>query len=214
MPAPARRNGALNMKLMHGKMSPFVRKVMVAAAEKGLASELEIVPTAVGQGKINADLMRLNPIGKIPTLITNQGESLYDSLVIIDYLDELRPQPRLIPPSGPQRRRALRLNAVGDGLLIAGVLAKGEMARPPERQWPELIQAQWAKVVKCLEFLDAEIDAGSTELTIGEIAAACALGWLGVRAPEEKWRDRHPGLAQCFATFGDRPSMVSSRPGI
>ena len=200
------------MKLMYAKLSPFSRKVVVAIAEKGLTPKVELLPTEVGHGKINAELMRLNPIGKIPTLVTDEGESLFDSSAIIDYLDELQPQPRLIPPPGAARRRALRLNAVADGLLIAGVLYKVEMSRPPERQWPEWMKQQWAKVGKCLEFLDAELGAHGSELTMGEIAAGCALGWLDVRAAEEPWREKHPGLAQWFAGFGERPSMAGSRP--
>ena len=200
------------MKLMHGKVSPFARKVVIAAIEKGLDSELELIPTAVGQGKINRDLMQLNPTGKIPTLVADDGTPLYHSLVIIDYFDELRPEPRLIPPSGAERRRALRLNAIGDGLLIAGVLAKTESARPQERQWPEMVEAQWAKVVNCLDALEQELGNGANGLSVGEIAAGCALGWMDVRAPEEAWRSQRPGLASWFSGFGERPSMLRTAP--
>jgi glutathione S-transferase len=200
------------MKLMHGKLSPFVRKVVVAAAEKGLTPEIEIVPTAVGQGKINRDLLALNPTGKIPTLVTDSGESVYDSLVIIDYFDELRPTPRLIPAEGAARRRALTMNAAADGLLIAGVLAKGEAARPAERQWADWITAQWAKVQACLGALEAGLPTEPGTLTIGEIATGCALGWLEVRAPEEAWRERHARLAAWYDAFSARQSMVASRP--
>jgi len=200
------------MKLMYSKLSPFVRKVLVAAAEKDLTSQLEIVPAAVGHGKTNVELMQLNPIGKIPTLITDDGEVLYDSFVIIDYFDSLMAEPRLIPLSGAERRRVLRLNALGDGLIIAGVLAKTESSRPQERQWPELLTAQWAKVTKCLEALETELGGDHGAPTLGHIAAGCALGWLSVRAPEEAWQERHPKLAEWFAVFGERPSMVISRP--
>jgi glutathione S-transferase len=200
------------MKLMHGKLSPFVRKVMVAASEKNLGSRIEIVPTAVGQGKINRDLLKLNPIGKIPTLVTETGEAIYDSLVIIEYFDQIAPLPRLIPADGTERLRALRLNAIADGLLIAGVLAKSEAARPAERQWPEVIEAQWAKVQACLAALDGALKPAETRLTIAEIAAGCALGWLEFRAPEEAWRVRHPGLAAWYDAFAARPSMTASRP--
>ena len=200
------------MKLMYAKLSPFSRKVVVAITEKDLTSKVEFVPTDVGHGKINADLMQFNPIGKIPTLVTDEGENLFDSAVIIDYLDELQPQPRLIPPHGAARRRTLRLTAVADGLLIAGILYKVELSRPTERQWPEWIKQQWAKVGKCLEFLDAELGAHGTDLTMGEIAAGCSLGWLDIRAPEAKWREKHPGLAQWFDKSGERPSMAGSRP--
>lgn len=85
------------MKLMHGKVSPFVRKAMIFAIEKGLQDRVEVVPAAVGQGKINEDLLRLNPTGKIPTLITDDGQSVYDSLVICDYLDSVAAEPRALP---------------------------------------------------------------------------------------------------------------------
>ncbi|UFN47673.1 glutathione S-transferase family protein [Roseomonas sp. OT10] len=202
------------MKLMHGKLSPFVRKVMVAAAEKGLTGDIELVPTRVAQGVVNAELLTLNPTGKIPTLITDSGESVYDSLVIVDYLDQLRPSPRLIPLDGTERRRALTLNAAADGLIIAGVLAKGEAARPEERRWPEWITAQWAKVQACLAALEAGLPPQGDALTVGEIAAGCALGWLDVRAPEEAWRGRHPGLAAWFDAFAARPSMQSTKPSL
>jgi glutathione S-transferase len=200
------------MKLMHGKLSPFVRKVMVAAHEKGLVERIEIVPTAVGAGKINRDLLALNPTGKIPTLLTDDGESVYDSLVIVDYLDELQPSPRLIPADGAARRRALTINAAADGLLVAGVLAKGEMGRPAERQWPEWIEAQWAKVQASLAALDTLVQADPAYVTVGEIAAGCALGWLEVRAPEEAWRDRCKRLAAWYDAFAARPSMIATRP--
>jgi glutathione S-transferase len=202
------------MKLMHGKLSPFVRKVMVAAHEKGLVEAIEIVPAAVGAGKINRDLLALNPTGKIPTLVTDGGESVYDSLVIVDYLDELKPTPRLIPADGAARRRALTMNAAADGLLVAGVLAKGEQARPAERQWPEWTEAQWAKVQACLAALDAFVPEDAATLTVGEIAAGCALGWLGVRAPEEAWQARHPRLAAWYEGFAARPSMLATAPKV
>lgn len=200
------------MKLRHGKLSPFVRKVMVAAHEKGLAGEIELVPTAVAQGRINEELLALNPIGKIPTLIIEDGESVYDSLVIVDYLDQLRPAPLLIPAEGAARRHALTMNAAADGLLVAGVLARGEAARPQERQWPELIAAQWAKVVACVAALEKAVTADPEVLSVGTVAAACALGWLDVRAPEEQWRARHPALATWFTGFAARPSMQATRP--
>ena len=200
------------MKLMYAKLSPFSRKVVVAIAEKNLTSNVEFVATDVGHGKINTDLMQVNPVGKIPTLVTDEGENVFDSSAIIDYLDEIKPQPRLIPTGGAARLRTLRINAVADGLLIAGILCKAEMSRSPERQWPEWIKQQWAKVGKCLEFLDAELGAHGSDLAMGEIAAGCALGWVDVRVPEEKWREKHPDLARWFATFGERPSMADSRP--
>lgn len=202
------------MRLMHGKVSPFVRKVMIAAIEKGLDSKIEIVPTAVGTGKINEELFALNPIGKIPTLVLDDGQAVYDSFVIVDHFDQVKPEPRLIPASGPERLRALRLNAIADGLLIAGILAKTEAGRPPERQWPEFQAAQWAKVKKCIEALDRELSGATKSVTIGEIAVGAAFGWLDLRAPEENWRPRAPNLAAFLEAFGKRASMERTKPQV
>jgi glutathione S-transferase len=200
------------MRLLTSKMSPFGRKVSVAAIEKGIESRIEIVPTAVGQAKTNLELMEHNPIGKVPTLVTDEGQAIFDSVVIIDYLDGLQPQPRLIPESGEARLRALRLNAIADGLLVAGVLAKTEAARPPERQWPEMHAAQWAKVQKCLAALEIELGDAAAAVTVGEIAAGCAVNWMVYRAPEENWRANHPRLSKWFDDFARRDSMVRTNP--
>jgi glutathione S-transferase len=199
------------MRLMHGKLSPFVRKVMIAAIEKGIDGQIELVPTAVGAGKTNLDLMQLNPAGKIPTLVLDNGTSVFDSLVICDYFDQLKPEPRLIPQDPARRLRALSMNAIADGLLTAGVLAKGEASRPTERQWPEFLAAQTAKMRKSFEALNAAAPDANV-LTVGEIAAACALGWADLRAPEEPWRTSYPALAAWFDQVSTRPSLMRTKP--
>jgi glutathione S-transferase len=200
------------MRLMHGKLSPFVRKVMIAAIEKGLEGQIEIVPTAVGAGKINRELMNLNPTGKIPTLVLEDGSPVYDSLVICDYLDTLAESPRLIPAEGRARLTTLRLNAIADGLLVAGVLAKGEQSRPAERQWPEWLEAQLAKTRQCVVALDKAIPEAGRAIDVGTIAAICALGWLDFRAPEIAWRADHPALAAWFDEQAKRDSVARTRP--
>lgn len=203
----------MNMRLHHGALSPFVRKVMICVHEKGIADQIEIVPTKVGAGVINDDLMTINPIGKIPTLVGADGQGVYDSLVIIDYLDQIFPERPMIPAAGPDRTAALRVNAIADGLLVAGVLAKGEAARPAERQWPEWKAAQWAKVVACIKALETHIETDKP-INIGHAAAAAALGWLDVRAPEENWRESSPRLAGWFAEASGRPSLQSTMPKV
>jgi len=200
------------MKLMHGKLSPFVRKVMIAAYEKGLADQIEIVSAAVGQGKVNYDLMALNPTGKIPTLISDDGDAIFDSLVICDYLDGLAALPRMVPRDAAERTQALRLNAVADGLLVAGVLGKIEQARPAEKQWPEFMDAQFAKVRKCIEAIDNSVAQQGDRIDIGTVAVVCALGWLDARAPEFGWRSEHPRLAEWYAAWSERDSARRTAP--
>lgn len=199
------------MKLMHGRASPFVRKVMVAAIEKGLDRAIEIVPAAVGSDKINAAYLDINPIGKIPTLVLDDGTPIYNSLVIVDHFDQVCPEPRLIPSAGADRLRALRLNALADEFMTAAMLGRAEAGKAAERQWPEFLASQMARVGKCLARLEIETAAAQT-LTIGEIAAACALGWLEFRMPQMAWREPHPRLAAWFDAFSARASMQRTGP--
>jgi glutathione S-transferase len=200
------------VKLLHGKVSPFVRKVMICIIEKGLEGRVEVVPTAVGQGKINEELLRVNPTGKIPTLITDSGEAVFDSLVICDYLDGIVADPRFLPETASDRTAALTMNSAADGLLVAGVLAMLERGKPIERQWPEFEAAQWAKVRHCLAALDVGRARCSTTFDIGTVGALCALGWLDARAPHVEWRADHPELAAWADRLALRDSVVRTAP--
>jgi glutathione S-transferase len=200
------------LKLMHGKLSPFVRKAMIFAIEKGLEKDLEVVPAAVGQAKINEDMLRLNPTGKIPTLITNAGESVYDSLVICDYLDSLAAEPRAIPLDQVQRTQALTMNAAADGLVVAGVLSGLERAKAPEKQWPEFEANQSAKVERCLAALDRASRARGDVFDVGTVGALCALGWADSRAPHLGWREKYPQMAVWADAYEKRDSVARTRP--
>lgn len=197
---------------MHGKLSPFVRKVMIFAIEKGIEGQVEIVPTAVGQGKTNHDLIKLNPTGKIPTLITDSGEPLFDSLVICDYLDSLTANARAIPLEQPTRTAALTMNAVADGLIVAGVLATIEKTKAIEKQWPEYEEAQWTKVRHCIAALDVSHRLRGNLFDIGTVGAVCALGWLDARASHIAWRSEYPEMASWFDALHSRKSVSQTRP--
>jgi glutathione S-transferase len=200
------------LKLLHGKVSPFVRKVMICIIEKGLESRVEVVPTVVGQGKINEELLRVNPTGKVPTLIADSGEALYDSLVICDYLDSVAAHPRFLPELAAERSAALTMNAAADGLLVAGVLAMLERGKPAERQWPEFEAAQWAKVRHCVAGLDVCHGRRGAAFDIGTVGALCALGWLDARAAHVDWRVTHPALAAWADKQASRESLVRTAP--
>lgn len=200
------------MKLKYGALSPFVRKVMVSAIELGLDGRIEKVPSPLSAVQANPGVIAVNPVGKIPALETDDGVPLYDSPVIIEYLDHLAGGGTLVPPVGPERWRALRVNALADGLLDAGVSARTETTRPAEKQWDVWIAAQRAKVVNCLDRLENECATFAASPTIGEIAAGCALGWLDFRLPDLGWREGRPTLAAWYEVFAARPAMTATAP--
>jgi len=200
------------MKLYFSPTSPYVRKVRVFALATGLDARIERVDVELSPVKPSATLNRDNPLGKVPALVTDDGEALYDSRVICEYLDTLHEGARLVPEQGPARWRALRRQALADGLLDAAVAARYETALRPERlRWPEWEEGQLGKVRRAVDALEQEIDALSG-VDIAAIAAGCALGYLDFRYPGERWRDGHPRLAQWFEHFAGRASMQATAP--
>ena len=199
------------MKLNYSPTSPYVRKVLVSALELGLAGRIEKVDSNPWD---EADaLPATNPLGKVPALTTDDGQVLFDSLVICDYLDGLQPEPSLIPREATARTAVLRLHAAADGILDAAVLRLIEGARRPEAyRWPEWDARQKAKVERALDLLEAEAETLSGPLTLVPIALGCALGYLDFRFPAEDWRAGHPKLAAWYRDFGSRPSMRDTAP--
>ena len=199
------------MKLFVSGASPFVRKVMVCADEIGLSGQIEIADVATSPVAQHPDVVAANPLGKIPTLVLDDGTALYDSRVIAAYLDEVSGG-RLLPPSGPARWQALKLEATADGLTEAALLARYERAlRPAELRWPDWDRGQMAKVEQALDALEsAGLDAGT--VTVGAVATACAVGYLDFRFPELAWRASHPKLSAFETAFSARPSMRKTQP--
>jgi glutathione S-transferase len=207
------------MKLRHSPTSPFVRKVMVAAYELGLADKIERIPTRVQPTQRNDDVVRDNPLVKIPALATDDGVVIYDSPVICEYLDTLAGGGKLFPREGKPRWLALRQQALGDGILDAGILARYEQLRPREFQWQEWVDAQMRKVRGALSALEMECEssdlaapAENEPAPIGQIAIGCALGWLDFRYPNEVWRERHRRLGAWYDGFARRRSMQETVP--
>ncbi len=199
------------MKLYTSSASPFVRKVRISALELGLAERIEEVPISLSPVNPHAALREHNPLGKIPALITDTGEALYDSAVICEYLDALAGGNRLYPAEGPARWRALRRQALADGITDAAVLVRYEQAaRPAALRWPEWIDGQWLKVRTALDALEGESLDGPFD--IGAISIACALGYIDLRFSEERWRERRPRLATWLAGVSERPSVAATRP--
>jgi glutathione S-transferase len=198
------------MKLRYSPTSPYVRKVTVTALETGLDDRIERIPTNVFLP--TTDIAKDNPLGKVPALITEGGETLYDSPVICEYLDSLHDGRKLFPPPGGARWTALRLQALGDGILDAGVLRLLEGRRPETEQSPAWIARQAAAVERGLDALEDETETLAGPITIGHIAVGCALGWLEFRCPDDHWRSKRPSLARWYETFARRPSMEATVP--
>ncbi|QIG52325.1 glutathione S-transferase [Nordella sp. HKS 07] len=201
------------MKLFYAPTSPYVRKVMVTAHELGLADGIEKLPSAAHPVKRDERIALANPLAKIPAAITPEGDTLFDSRVICEYLDANVPGRHLFPAEQKARWRALTLQALGDGLLDAALLSRYEMtARPEARQWADWVQGQMTKVDGALARLEEHVETLSGPLTIGLITIGCALGYLDFRFAHRPWREDHPRLAAWYAVFAERPSMQATIP--
>ena len=200
------------MKLYHSSSSPFVRKVMVSSHELGLVSRIELVPAAAHPVNRDAGVVAVNPLGKVPAFVSDDGTVLYDSRVICEYLDR-EGGGALFPAAGALRWRALRDQALGDGLLDAAVLARYEAAvRPEPYRWQAWSDGQLAKIASCLAAIEADADGYGERVDIGTITIGCALGYLDFRFADLDWRDAQPHAAAWFARFSARPSMQATAP--
>ncbi len=198
------------MKLHWSPKSPYVRKVMVCAHELGLVDRLELVRSVAAMLKPNAVLMHDNPLSKIPTLVLDDGLVLFDSAVICEYLNELGGG-SLFPQRGADKWPALRWHAFGDGVLDACILWRNERER--EQPLPALIDAFERKVCASLQRLDDEAQALSeAPFSIGQVAVACALGYLDYRFDSLGWRAMAPRLAAWHAQVCMRPSFQRTEP--
>jgi glutathione S-transferase len=200
------------MKLYYSATSPYVRKVNVCAIELGLDDKLERIFT--NPWEKDDSLLADNPLSKVPTLITDDGMVLYDSPVICEYLDTVYGGQVLIPVSGAKRWNELRLQALGDGILDAAVLRFLERKRSNSQQSSEWDGIQQDAIQRALEYLENKVTEWKTDVTIGQIAVACALGYLDFRFAEDNWRQGQSGLTNWFATFTQRESMQATVPKI
>jgi glutathione S-transferase len=190
--------------------SPFARKVRMAAMETG---QPDLIDWQMLSREERAEMLgAINPLGKVPVVVLDSGQALYDSPVICAYVDSLHDGARLIPADGPERWRVLRLEALGDGLAEAVVAVAQEGAKPKDMQSQRVIDRQGAKVTAALGVLDAEAGAFRDPPSMGEIAAACALGYMDYRGVAAGWRESHPALAAWYAEIGERPSFAQTLP--
>jgi glutathione S-transferase len=201
------------MTLHWSPRSPYVRKVMIAVHEMGLQDRIRIVRTVAGGTTPHWELMKVNPIGKIPTLELEDGTAIYDSPVIIEYLDTLHAEPKLYPAAWPARLTALRRHALGQGMLDNALPLLGEGFRPPDKQSEPHMELWRAKLRACVDALEHEAVAmARSGFTVGHLAIGVALAYLDFRFDSLQWREGHPKLAAWHATFNARPSVQANMP--
>ncbi len=201
------------MTLHWSPRSPYVRKVMIAIHEMGLQDRIKTVRTVAGGTTPHWELMKINPVGKIPTLELEDGTAVYDSPVIIEYLDSLHSGPKLYPTAWPQRLTALRRHALGQGMLDNALPLLGEGFRPADKQSEPHKELWRAKLRACVDALEDEAESlASSPFSVGHIAIGVALGYLDFRFDSLGWRNGHPKLTAWHATFNARPSVAANMP--
>jgi glutathione S-transferase len=202
------------MKLIGSLTSPYVRKVRVVMAEKKLEAQL-LLEDVWGSDAI----LKSNPLGKVPCLVLDGGEAVFDSRVIVEYLDTLSPVGKLIPPSGRERTEVRTWEALADGILDASILARLEAhwaGRGAEQRSQPWIDRQMSRVdagVKAMALgLGDKPFCMGNHLTLADIAVGCTLSYLDFRYPQIAWRSEHPNLARLNDKLALRPSFVDTAP--
>ena len=201
------------MQLYYSPNSPYARKARIIIHELNLGSRVQEVAVTL---PADAKLRAINPLGKIPVLVLDDNSVIYDSPVICEYLDELG-QGKFVPRASLFREaqgrwRALTLQALGDGLADAVVRRNQEMRLPEDKRSPEVIQRQTASIEAAFGVAERACAKFPEQPTIGEIAIACAIGYLDLRVPNDGWRDRYPQLARWLDVFSQRPSAQATKP--
>ncbi|MEX0281040.1 MAG: glutathione S-transferase [Arenibacterium sp.] len=200
------------MKLFYSPTSPYVRKVMVVLHETGQLNDVELLSSVTSPVDTNAALKSKNPLGKVPALERADGPTLFDSRVICAYLDTLGGHG--LYPAGSGRFDTLTLEALADGILDAALAMTYETRlRPAEKSWDEWGDAQWEKVERACSALNTMwMSHLSGPLDMGQIAVACALGYVDFRHDARGWRTGNEALSDWYSGFSERDSMIKTRP--
>lgn len=199
------------MRLFYSPASPYVRKVLIAAHELGLADRLQLVPTAVwgDDGRYRA----INPLCRIPALELDDGRVLVDSLVICCHLDGLHDGPALLPGSdGKAPVEELHLHAVANGILDAGLTLRLDQRRGIDRPGDPLMLRQYDAIRAGLDYFERDPAPVTDRVGLAAITLGVACGYLDFRFPDLDWRATRPGLAEWYGSFSERASMRATRP--
>lgn len=196
------------MQLYWFPTSPFARKVVACAIAREIDRQIEIL--RINPHELPGALIAANPLSKVPCLVTDDGVALFDSPVICEYLDSLDGAMPLFPRRGGARWKALRLQALADGIMDAALVRRAELGRPPDAAREAVIARQSAAVQRGVDELEREPP--QRGLDIGTISAACALGYLDLRFAGDDWRARRPVLAAWFAAISEQPALARTVP--
>lgn len=200
------------MKLIASLTSPYVRKVRVVMAEKKLDYQFQLENVWAD----DTTIQNFNPLGKVPCLIMDDDGSLFDSRVIVEYLDTLSPVSRLIPSTGREKAAVKCWEALGDGLLDAAVTIVKENQRPESQRSPEWIERQYNKISAALKAMDESLGEQAfcmgVNYSLADVAVGCALGYLDFRFPQIEWRNSHANLNRLYAKLAARQSFVDTAP--
>ena len=201
------------MKLLGGNISPYTRKVRIVLAEKKIECEFEIADVNPPENPVNAH----NPLGKIPTLLMDDGTALFDSRVIVEFLDNVSPISRLIPEDNRERVAVRRWEALADGCLDAGLLVRYESVRPKKEQSAAWSSKQTGKLKRSLAAIANELGerawCNGDRYTLADIAVACCLGWVDFRKPAGiEYRSEYPALARFYDKLMERPAFAETAP--
>ena len=201
------------MKLIGSIASPYVRKVRIVMAEK----KLDYVFAVEDVWSADSTIQQSNPLGKVPCLVMEDGGAMFDSRVIVEYLDTLTPVGKLIPPNGRERAEVKCWEALADGVVDAAILIRLERTqRPPAQKSEVWIERQMNKMRAGLTAMstglaDKPFCAG-IHYTLADVATGCALGWLAFRFPEIDWRTDHPNLGKVFDKLSERTPFKDTAP--
>jgi glutathione S-transferase len=200
------------MKLIGSTASPYVRKVRVVMAEKKLDHRFELDDVWAADTRIQ----QINPLGKVPCLVMEDGGAVFDSRVIVEYLDSISPLHRLIPSDSRARAEVKCWEALTDGLLDAAILVRLEQSlRPEERRHQPWIDRQMGKVHAALKAMSLGLGDklwACGKYTLADVCIGCTLDWLSFRFPDLQWRDEYPELARHLDKLSLRPAFVNTAP--
>ena len=199
------------MKLFGSNTSPYVRKIRVQALEGEYWDQIHYSEMSTAPTDPNMD--NVNPLKKIPALVTDDGQVLFDSRVICEYLDHMMGGSRAFPADSTTRWEALRMQALGDGLLDAALLARYErFLRPVSARWNDWSDGQMMTIDGALAAMEDSARSFGDRIDIGTITVACAIGYLDFRFSDKSWRESHKALAKWFETMTARPSISGTVP--
>jgi glutathione S-transferase len=201
------------MKLLGSLASPYTRKVRIVLAEKKIDCDFEVADVLPPENPVNA----LNPLGKVPTLVLDEGTALFDSRVIVEFLDSVSPISRLIPDDNRERVAVRRWEALADGTLDAGLLIRYEGLRPKKEQSSAWTGKQLGKVKRGLAMIATDLGdrpwCNGDRYTLADIAVGCCLGWMAFRKPGNiDWRTEYANLARYYDKLMERPAFADTAP--